>query len=123
MWIKDYEERYVNLSKWDFLDLRSIEDTKQNKVIAYRIYLYNLDGTEHTLGYIKARHDEELMMKSLSQGVQIYFNYLDSVIYYHLEKEHDEMFGKMTTENFDTEYEKRQKHSTSQINKRFKESS
>jgi hypothetical protein len=120
-WIRDQNERLVNIDLWDFLDYQTIEDTEKNKICLIKIYLCDREDNEHVLGYLNINrlNDNEELVKQISLGFQPYFNTYATALYDYLDKEFDDGMG---CDNFHEKYDERYMKISKLIGKRFKES-
>lgn len=106
-WVRDFNERLVNIDNWDFLNWQAISDRKTKHIVCFKIYLER-KNEQCVLGYVSIKHgygDE--IIEQISKGVHVYFYGLENSLYYYLDKEFDEKFGEVDTENFKKHYEKR----------------
>ncbi|HUD01380.1 MAG TPA: hypothetical protein VMR37_03575 [Rhabdochlamydiaceae bacterium] len=122
-WVKDEQDRLVNIDNWDFLNYQTISDKKTDLPIVYKIYLER-HGEEQVLGYIACEHEDgEEIIERISKGVAVHLSTLESALYYLLDREFDEEMGKMPLDanGFDAAYNKRKKEIEKMIGKRFVE--
>lgn len=119
-WIKDQNDRLVNINNWDILDCQTITDTKKDLPVVYKITLSRSDE-EIILGYTRCENIIfEDVLEQISKGVSIHLETLQSALYYYLDEEFDEEFGQMATgKSWEKDYNKRYEMINKLIGTRF----
>ncbi len=88
VWVKDFEEKWVNLDNWDFFDYITWEDKEKNgETCFYEYYVSKSNGDEHLLGYVSSKHDAEDDIRLMISGHTVYLSQLSSVIYFYTDDE------------------------------------
>jgi len=122
-WVRDSNERLVNIENWDFLDYQTISDEKTGLSVAFKIYLER-NGEEQLLGYVNCQHgDGDEILERISKGVFVDLSTLEIVLYYYLGKEFYEENGDMPADHkaWGVAYDERNEEIKKLISKRFVE--
>ena len=91
-WIRDCDEYFVNIDRWDFLNVITVEDTLNVTFPIFKVYLQSRDGKECLLGYLLAEKESfEDIQERIVKGCQFDFRSLDDVIkrYIYFRREQD----------------------------------
>ena len=117
-WVKDQDEKWVNIDNWDFLNYITYEDKNSGQVFCYEIYVKDRNDKSEVLGYVDIKEgDIEDILPRICKGISPNFQTLREIIYWKFDGE----WG-VTSENFDETNEKANKKIQSLIGKRFVES-
>jgi len=101
-WIRDCDGYMVNIDKWDFLNVITVEDTLLETSVFYKIYLQSRDKQECLLGYFNInKTDFEEIQEQIIKGCSFHFDTLDQVIkrYIYFRKEQDVEWSDEVTYN------------------------
>ena len=91
-WIRDCDGYMVNIARWDFLNIITIEDTLLESPVIYKIYLQSRDGKESVLGYLPWKYEDyEELQDRITKGCQYDFRTLKEAIqtYIYFRKEQE----------------------------------
>lgn len=116
MWIKTYEERYVNCSKWDSLEIRSI--SLDDKPFCYEIFLVSLND-ECSISYFEHENDaidymDSIMNNNSFANCKSELNSLKYFLSDYLEEINE--YTILSTDNFENQYDERDNYMNKIIN-------
>jgi hypothetical protein len=97
-WVRDCNERLVNINNWDAIDFTTINDLHTNETVAYKIYLFR--GIEElVLGFVDADQGVgERIIEHVVKGVDVSLDSLSFILFRYLNNELDERFGDLPLE-------------------------
>jgi len=122
-WVKDQNERYVNIDNWDFIDYTTITDKNNDETVACKIYLEK-NNEIYVLGYTDNTNpfDVYKIIEMITKNMYFDLETLESFLYYYLNKELDEIFNdEIKNKSFDEIYDMKYKVINELIGLRFVE--
>lgn len=120
-WVRDYNDRLVNIDNWDVLDAITITDSKTDLPVLLKIFLRR-NEEEYILGYIEyGILCVDDFLECISRGISISLKSIECALYDSLYKEFDETLGQISSDNFTGDSNKRYHEIDKLIGTRFKE--
>ena len=86
-WVRDCQERVVNIDNFDVLDCTNITDLNTNECVAMKVFLCR-GQEELVLGYVPVKNICYMeLIEQIVKGVEIDFENLEDVLYWHVIRE------------------------------------